>query len=169
MRTARRRLIAATACLLLIVLLTLTTLSLVRWKAAAHPKPIVPPAGATPWSPSGPITDYERDVGNRAAIIATWLRTDRGDATVRVYTLPPDSPWLQSRKLVATQLDHWEQVGDCTDRPESRILECAWQEPTRWWPRKVQLTMLRPPPPGRPNPSNWPDITTLIIGSAPSE
>ena len=58
--------------------------------------------------------------------------------------MPAGSPWLQARKLVATQLDHWEQLGDCADRPQAVILECGWREPTRWWPREVQLTMLRP-------------------------
>jgi hypothetical protein len=69
--------------------------------------------------------------------------------------MPPQSPWLQSRKIVATQLDHWEQLGDCADNPQAQIVECAWREPTRWWPREVRLTMLRPAP----------DRTFVIIGS----
>ena len=48
------------------------------------------------------------------------------------------------------------------------IVECAWREPTRWWPRTVQLTMLRPPPPGR-NRGGWPDRTFVIIGSGLGE
>ena len=56
---------------------------------------------------------------------------------------PAGSPWLQSRKVIATQLDHWEQVGDCADNLEATIVECAWREPTRWWPREVTLTMMR--------------------------
>jgi hypothetical protein len=153
----RRYVITAAAVGLVVVLLTLGAISFVRWKAAGRPHEIVPPAGATAWRPEGPITGNERDAGDRAAIISRWLRTDRGEATVRIYTMPDGAPWLQARKLVATQLDHWEQIGDCGDRPEARLLECAWREPTRWWPREVQLAMLRQD-----------GQVALIIGSGPA-
>ena len=145
------------AGLLLIVLLALGVVAWVRWDAAGQPHEIVPPAGATAWRPEGPVTKNERDAGDRAAIIGMWLRTDRGDAHVRIYEMAPDASWLQARKLVATQLDHWEQIGDCAEPPLALLLECAWREPTRWWPREVQLAMLRQP--GR---------SALIIGSGPA-
>lgn len=151
---------------LLVVALTLGALTLVRRNAAGTARTISPPAGAVTTLPEGGT--YQRLVLDRAGIIARSLRNDRGRATVRIYVLPKDSPWLQSRQIVATQLDHWEQLGDCTDRPEAVIVECAWREPTRWWPRTVQLTMLRPPPPGR-NRDGWPDRTFVIIGSGPGE
>ncbi|MEU4695300.1 hypothetical protein [Actinoplanes sp. NPDC023714] len=141
----RRFSITAVAVGTVVVLLTLGAISFVRWKAAGRPHEIAPPAGASAWLPEGEVTPAERDVGDRAAIIGRWLRNDRGDATVRIYAMPAGSPWLRARKLVATQLDHWEQIGDCADRPQARILECGWREPTRWWPREVQLTMLRRP------------------------
>jgi hypothetical protein len=149
--------------LLLIVLLTLAAIASVRWRAAGVAHEITPPAGAVAYLPEG--APYERTVLDRATLIARGLRSDRGPATVRTYTLPPDSPWLQARKIVATQLDHWEQIGSCADRPEARILECAWREPTRWWPREVRLTLLRPPP-AEANDDGWPHRTFLIIGSA---
>ncbi len=74
--------------------------------------------------------------------------------------MPPGSPWLQARKVVASQLDHWEQLGDCAEDPDARIVECSWREPTCWWPRDVQLTLLRPSPPGATG-----DAAFLIIGS----
>jgi hypothetical protein len=161
-RIGRLRLGAAIAGLLLVVLLTLGAIALVRWEAAGVAHVITPPAGAvTRFPESG---GYEKVVVDRAYIIARGLRTDRGPATVRAYALPPDAPWLQSRKIVATQLDHWEQIGDCADNPEARIVECAWREPTRWWPREVQLTMMRPPP-AEEDREGWPDLTVLIIGS----
>ncbi|WP_229076358.1 hypothetical protein [Actinoplanes sp. DH11] len=161
MRIGRRRLVAALASLLLIVLLVLGTIASVRWRAAGEPHPISPPAGAVPQSHQG--DGYQRTVFDRAGIIARGLRNDRGDATVRVYALPPDSPWLQARKIVATQLDHWEQVGSCADRAEAEIVECAWREPTRWWPREVRLTMLRPPP--GENRDGRPGHPFVVIGS----
>ncbi|MEU8233360.1 hypothetical protein AB0C12_27590 [Actinoplanes sp. NPDC048967] len=150
MRIGRRRLGAAIAGVLLVVLLTLGALALVRWRAAGVPHAISPPAGAVVESAGD-----ERVVLDRAGIIARGLRNDRGAATVRAYAMPPGSPWLQSRQIVATQLDHWEQLGDCADDPRARIVECAWREPTRWWPREVRLTMMRPAP----------DHTFVIIGS----
>ena len=161
-RIGRRRLSAAIAGLLLVVSVTLGAMAYVRWKAAGVAHVITPPAGASTRFPES--GRYERLVIDRAGIIARRLRTERGPATVRSYTLPPNSPWLQSRKIVATQLDHWEQIGDCADDPRSRLLECAWREPTRWWPREVQLTMLRPPPAAE-NQDGWPDLTIVIIGS----
>ena len=152
MRISRRRLSAAIAVVLLLVALTVATIAHVRYEAAGVPHPITPPAGAAVEAP------YERVVLDRASIIARGLRNDRGAATVRTYAVPPGSPWLQSRKIVATQLDHWEQLGDCADDPAARLLECGWREPTRWWPRQVQLTMVRLP--GR---------TFLIIGSGPGD
>jgi hypothetical protein len=149
-RIGRRRLGAAIAGVLLVVVLTLGALALVRWRAAGVPHAISPPAGAVVES-----AGYERVVLDRAGIIARGLRNDRGAATVRTYAMPPQSPWLQSRQIVATQLDHWEQLGDCADNPQAQIVECAWREPTRWWPREVRLTMLRPAP----------DRTFVIIGS----
>ncbi|MET0415332.1 MAG: hypothetical protein ABW022_04865 [Actinoplanes sp.] len=162
MRIGRRRLGAAVAGLVLVVLLTLGAIAFVRWRAAGVAHVIAPPAGAVTQLPEGA---YESVVIDRAHLIARGLRNDRGAATVRTYALPPASPWLQSRKLVATQLDHWEQIGDCTDNPEARLLECAWREPTRWWPREVRLTMLRPPPSSE-NREGWPDRTFVIVGSA---
>ncbi len=145
--------------LLLVVLLALAAITLVRWNAAGDPRAITPPAGATA-QPGN-----ERVVIDRAGIIARILRNDRGPATVRSYAMPPGSPWLRARQVVATQLDHWEQLGDCADNPEGAIVECAWREPTRWWPRTVMLTMLRLSPTGgaadRP--------TFLVIGSAPGD
>ncbi|AGZ45075.1 hypothetical protein [Actinoplanes friuliensis] len=146
-----RRWVAAVAGLLLLAGLVLGAVAVLRWKAAGVPHPITPPA-------AGEAQEYDRVVLDRASIIGRSLRNDRGDATVRIYAMPPGSPWLQARKIVATQLDHWEQLGACTDRPEARILECAWREPTRWWPRRVQLTMLRPP-------AGEQGLTVVIIGS----
>jgi hypothetical protein len=128
-----------------------------RWKAAGVPHVISPPAGAVLHSPGSAAS--ETVVVDRAHIIALGLRNNGGAATVRTYALPPASPWLQSRKIVATQLDHWEQVGDCADKPEAQVVECAWREPTRWWPREVRLTMMRPVP----------DRTFVIIGSGRGE
>ncbi|GAB2586325.1 hypothetical protein Aab01nite_51720 [Paractinoplanes abujensis] len=144
---------AAAAGLVLVTVVVVAALGLVRWRAAGEARVISPPAGAaTP-------PDYEKDVADRAAIISRSMRNDRGEATVRTYTVPTGSPWLQSRKIVATQLDHWEQLGPCTDNPESTIVECAWREPTRWWPRQVTLTMMRLKT----------GATFVIIGSAPGE
>jgi hypothetical protein len=157
---------AAIAGVLLVGVLGVGTLGLVRWNAAGEVHPIDPPGGAIAWAPGGGA--WERTVADRAAIIARGLRSERGPARVRSYVLPAGSPWLQSRKIVATQLDHWEQRGDCADRPEARIVECVWREPTRWWPREVRLTMLRPPPP-EANRDGWPDRTFVIIGSGRSD
>jgi hypothetical protein len=161
-RIGRRRWIVAIAGLLLVVLLTLGAIASVRWRAAGVAHVITPPAGAVTRFPE--IGGYEKAVVDRAYLIALGLRTDRGPATVRTYALPPDAPWLQSRKIVATQLDHWEQIGGCADSPEALIVECAWREPTRWWPREVRLTMMRPPPPEEDR-VGWPDLTIVIIGS----
>ena len=158
----RRRLGAALVAVLLAVALTLGGLALVRRNAAGTARTVSPPGGAVTALPEGGT--HQRLVLDRAAIVDRSLRNDRGRATVRTYVLPEDSPWLRSRQIVATQLDHWEQLGDCRDRPGSVIVECAWREPTRWWPRTVQLTMLRPPPPGQ-NRDGWPDRTFVIIGS----
>ena len=141
MRIGRRWLGAAIAGLLLLVLLALGAIALVRWRAAGVAHPIAPPAGAVPFRSVGGPDD--RVVQDRALIIARSLRNDRGAATVRIYELAPGSPWLQARKTVATQLDHWEQLGGCADHPDAAIVECSWREPTRWWPRNVQLTLLR--------------------------
>ena len=137
---------------LLVVAVGLAAVAVVRWRAAGVAHAITPPAGATLPSPDGP--GFDRDVLDRAGIIARSLRSDRGDATVRTYAMPSGSPWLHSRKVVATQLDHWERIGDCRDNPEGVIVECAWREPTRWWPRQVVLTMMR-----------LPSATYVIIGS----
>jgi hypothetical protein len=153
-RIGRRRLGAAVAGLLLVVVLGLAAIALTRWKAAGVAHPISPPPGAA--TPSFEGAGYEKDVADRASIIARGLRNDRGKAMVRIYALPPGSPWLRSRQVVATQLDHWEQIGDCADRPEATIVECAWREPTRWWPRQVVLTMVR---------SSRPGSTFVVIGS----
>jgi hypothetical protein len=153
----RRRWGAGVVGLVLVVLLGAGAVALVRWNAAGVAHAIAPPAGAIDEVP-------ERAVLDRAGIIARSLRSERGAATVRTYVLPAKSPWLQARKIVATQLDHWEQLGDCADRPEARIVECAWREPTRWWPREVRLTMLRPPPAAE-NTDGWPDRTFVVIGS----
>ncbi|MCY1143887.1 hypothetical protein OWR29_38315 [Actinoplanes sp. Pm04-4] len=163
MRIGRRRLGAALAGLLLVAAVTLGALAFVRWNAAGTAHPVLPPGGATTQLPEG--EQYETVVDNRATLVALALRNDRGPATVRTYALPPNSPWLQSRKLVATQLDHWPEVGNCADNPEARTLECTWREPTRWWPREVRLTMMRPPPPTEPR-NGWPNLTIVIIGSA---
>ena len=144
--------------LLLLVLLTIGTLALVRWQAAGVAHTISPPAGAVPFRSAGGPNDLV--VLDRALTVARSLRTDRGGATVRTYELPPGSPWLQARKVVATQLDHWEQLGDCVEDSDARIVECSWREPTHWWPRDVQLTLLRPSPPGATR-----DAAFLIIGS----
>jgi hypothetical protein len=156
-RITGRRLGAGVAGLLLVVALVLAAIAVTRWKAAGVAHPVTPAAGATPPDFDGP--GYRRDVADRANIIARRLRNDRGKATVRIYAMPPGSPWLQSRQVVATQLDHWEQLGDCADHPDASIVECAWREPTRWWPREVMLTMMRLPrtSEGRP--------TFVIIGS----
>jgi hypothetical protein len=148
--------------LLLLAIVISGALALVRRKAAGVAHPVTPPAGAVPQVTDG--DGYERLIRDRAGIIARGMRNDRGAATVRTYALPPDSPWLRSRQTVATQLDHWEQLGDCADRPDARLLECAWREPTRWWPREVRLTMLRPPPPAE-NHDGWPDRVFVIIGT----
>nr|WP_221380889.1 hypothetical protein [Actinoplanes polyasparticus] len=163
MRIGRRRLSAAIAGFLLVIVVLLGAITLVRWRAAGTAHEILRPAQASTQLPEG---EYETVVDNRANIIALALRNDRGPATVHTYALPPNSPWLQTQKRVATQLDHWPQTGDCTDNPDARILECTWREPTRWWPREVRLTMMRPPPPGEPR-SGWPNLTIVIIGSAP--
>ncbi|MET0426739.1 MAG: hypothetical protein ABW046_22925 [Actinoplanes sp.] len=158
MRIGGRRLGAGVAGLLLVGVVVVAAIGFVRWKAAGVAHVITPPAGAS----AG--VEFERDVVDRAGIIARALRNDRGKATVRAYALPPGSPWLQARQVVATQLDHWEQIGDCADRPEATIVECAWREPTRWWPREVVLTMMRLPPAGREG-DGRPRSTFVIIGS----
>ena len=137
-----------------------------RWKAAGIAHVIAPPPGAT--TPSFASAKSERDVTDRAGIIARSLRNDRGKATVRIYEVPPESPWLQSRKVIATQLDHWEQIGDCADTIEATIVECAWREPTRWWPREVALTMVRLPPASGAG-GDRPRPTFVIIGSGPGD
>ncbi|UQU62165.1 hypothetical protein COUCH_24350 [Couchioplanes caeruleus] len=144
MRIGGRRLGVAVAVLLLIIGLAVAGAAVLRWKAAGVAHAVTPPAGAVAPTAGGP--NFPLDVIDRAGIVAFGLRTDRGDATVRMYALPPGSPWLQARKVVATQLDHWEQIGDCADDAEAVIVECAWREPARWWPRKVVLTMMRTAP-----------------------
>jgi hypothetical protein len=140
-RISRRRVVAALAGLLLLASLTLAAVSYVRWKAAGVAHPVTPPAGAAaPW-PDG--AGFDQDVSVRSGLVASRLRNDRGPGTVRIYAMPPGSPWLRARQTVATQLDHWEQLGDCADRPDATLVECAWREPTRWWPREVTLTMVR--------------------------
>jgi len=151
--------VAAAAGLLLIVALALAVIAYTRWKAAGVAHAIAPPPGAA--TPDFDGAGYERDVADRANIIARSMRNDRGKATVRIYAMPPRSPWLQSRQVVATQLDHWEQIGDCADRPEATIVECAWREPTRWWPREVVLTMVRLSPAKADRPTS----TFVVIGS----
>ncbi len=141
----------------MLVVVAVAVIAGVRWRAAGVAHAITPPAGATV-----PASGADTDVLDRAAIIERSLRNDRGEATVRIYAVPPGSPWLQSRQIVATQLDHWEQRGDCADRPDASIVECAWREPTRWWPREVALTMVRLSPTG-PDGSR---PTYVIIGSA---
>lgn len=148
--------------IVIVVIVVFAAMGFMRWKAAGVARVIAPPTGAG--TPSFDSAKNERDVGDRADIIARGLRNDRGKATVRAYEVPPGSPWLQSRKVVATQLDHWEQVGDCADDIEATILRCAWREPTRWWPREVVLTMLRLPPAGGES-ANRPGSTFVIIGS----
>ncbi|KUL23545.1 hypothetical protein [Actinoplanes awajinensis] len=160
MRIGRRLLGVAVAGLVLVI--ALGAIALVRWKAAGVAHALVPPTGAATPSFLGP--EYERDVADRGALIALRLRSDRGRATVRSYAMPPGSPWLQSRELVATQLDHWEQVGDCADDLEATIVECTWREPTRWWPREVALTMMRLPSAGKAR-SDRTGATFVIIGS----
>ncbi|WP_199514698.1 hypothetical protein [Nucisporomicrobium flavum] len=141
MRIGGRRLGVVVAVLLLVLGLALGGVAFLRWKAAGVAHAVTPPAGAVAPTPDGPR--FPGDVIDRAGIVAFGLRNDRGDATVRMYALPSGSPWLQARKVVATQLDHWEQLGDCADDADAVIVECAWREPTRWWPRKVVLTMMR--------------------------
>ena len=150
---------------MLVVAIALAATALLRWKASGVAHAIAPPAGAA--APSFDGAEYERDVADRAALVALValrLRNDRGRATVRSYAMPPGSPWLQSRKVVATQLDHWEQVGDCADNLEATIVECAWREPTRWWPREVTLTMMRLPSAGAAR-ADRTGATFVIIGS----
>ncbi|MFG1610884.1 hypothetical protein [Actinoplanes sp. NPDC049265] len=161
MRINRRRAVAAVAGLLVVAGLTLGAVALVRYRAAGVAHPIAPPEGAV--TPA--MTDDQRAVIDRGVIVALGLRNDRGDATVRSYELPAGSPWLRSRQVVATQLDHWEQIGDCADRPEATIVECAWREPTRWWPREVTLTMLRLP--AKAGDTSRP--TFVVIGSGLGE
>lgn len=156
----RRRLLGAAAGVLVAVVVVVGGAGLVRWNAAGTAHEITPPADT---GTSLPVGAYRTDVETRAAIIAIGLRTDRGNAFVRTYALPPNSPWLRARQSIATQLDHWEQAGDCADRPQARIVECTWREPTRWWPREVRLTMMRPP--AGPDRDGWPDLTILLIGS----
>jgi hypothetical protein len=146
----------------LVVAIALAATALLRWKASGVAHAIAPPAGAA--APSFDGAGYERDVADRAALVALRLRNDRGRATVRSYAMPPGSPWLQSRKVVATQLDQWEQVGDCADNLEATIVECAWREPTRWWPREVTLTMMRLPSAGAAR-ADRTGATFVIIGS----
>ncbi|GIF17334.1 hypothetical protein Ate02nite_00640 [Paractinoplanes tereljensis] len=147
---------------MLVLVIALAAISLLRWRAAGVAHSIVPPAGAA--APSFRSPESEREVADRAALIALRLRNDRGRATVRSYAMPPGSPWLQARKSVATQLDRWEEVGDCADNLEATIVECTWREPTRWWPREVALTMMRLPSAGEAR-SNRTGATFVIIGS----
>jgi hypothetical protein len=140
---------------LVVVVAGLGAVGFLRWRGAGVARVISPPAGAV--SPAG---EYERVVVDRAHIVALGLRSERGAATVRTYAVPPGSPWLQARKIVATQLDHWRQVGSCADDAAAVIVECAWREPTRWWPREVRLTMVRLPPD-----SGGAGRTFVIIGS----
>ena len=157
---------AAVAGLVLVVVIALAATASLRWKASGVAHAIAPPPGAA--APSFDRAEYERDVVDRVTLVALGLRNDRGKATVRSYTMPPGSPWLQSRKVVATQLDRWEQVGDCADNLEATILECAWREPTRWWPREVTLTMMRLPSAGKAR-SDRTGATFVIIGSGVGE
>jgi hypothetical protein len=161
-----RRLSAAVAVLVLVAVIALAAIALVRKNAAGVAHAISPPPGAA--APSYRNTEDERNVVDRVTLVALKLRNDRGDATVRAYAMPPGSPWLQSRKVVATQLDHWEQVGDCADNPEATIVECTWREPTRWWPREVALTMLRLPSADAAR-SGQTGATYVIIGSGVGE
>ncbi|GAA0570442.1 hypothetical protein GCM10010172_63590 [Paractinoplanes ferrugineus] len=159
MRIGARRLSAVIAGLLVVVAVVAATITYVRWRAAGVAHPIAPPAGAVVPDFAGP--GYQEDVSVRSLLVARSLRNDRGKATVRIYEMPPGSPWLRSRQTVATQLDHWEQIGDCADNPEATLVECAWREPTRWWPREVALTMVRP----RPAKPGQADRIFVIIGS----
>jgi hypothetical protein len=161
MRSNGRRVAAAVTALLAVAGLALGAVALVRYRAAGVAHPIRPPEGAV--TPA--MTDDQRAVIDRGTIVALGLRNDRGDATVRSYQVPAGSPWLRSRQVVATQLDHWEQLGDCTDRPAASIVECAWREPARWWPREVTLTMLRLPATA----GNTARPTFVIIGSGLGE
>jgi hypothetical protein len=165
-RIGRRHLGAAVAGLLLVAFVALGAIASVRWRAAGVAHVITPPAGAV--APLPEEGEDQRVVLDRAGIVARGLRNDRGAATVRAYALPPGSPWLRSRMIVATQLDHWEQLGSCADDPRATIVECAWREPTRWWPREVRLTMLRLPP-ATENRDGRPGRTFLIIGSGRGE
>jgi hypothetical protein len=148
--------------LVLFVASALGAIALVRWNAAGVAHPIVPPAGAA--APSFRSPQDEKEVGDRGALMALRLRNDRGSATVRSYAMPTGSSWLQARKLVATQLDHWVQVGECTDDFEATIVECTWREPTRWWPREVALTMMRLPSAAEAR-NDRTGATFVIIGS----
>lgn len=141
-------------------------MALVRWTTAGAAHDVVPPAGATTQLPEG--ERYETVVDNRANAITLGLSNDRGPAAVSTYALPPESPWPQARDAVAAQLDGWEQVGDCADNADARLVECAWREPARWWPREVRATMMRPPTAGDDR-AGWPDLTILIIGSGRGE
>lgn len=166
MRIGKRRLGAAVAALVLVVALAGAAVLALRWRAAGVAHPVTPPPGASMPAFDGP--GFERDVSDRSVIIERSLRTERGEPTVRIYAMPDRSPWLQARQVVATQLDHWEQSDACPDVPGASLVECAWREPTRWWPRKVVLTMVRLPA-TRADGGRRPVTTFVIIGTRPGE
>lgn len=138
------------------------TVAGVRWTAAGEPVSVTAPPGASTTLPEGA---YELVVDNRAHELYVDLRTDRGDPEVDTYAMPLATGWEEVRSAVAGQLDGWKQAGSCPDRGQW-LVQCAWSEPTRWWPRTVWIVFLRPAPPDDRRSYLWPDNTVLLIGSA---
>ncbi|MFF0378878.1 hypothetical protein [Actinoplanes missouriensis] len=161
MRCDRRAWRTAVAVVTAGCLLTLATITGVRWLAAGDSVVIVPPAGATERLPEG---GYESVVDNETADVYRILDSDRGKPAVGVYAMPPATTPDQVVAVVAGQLDGWRQRGDCADTGK-RVISCRWEEQARWWPRTVRVELMRPPPTDLQENYPWPDITVLIIGS----
>jgi hypothetical protein len=149
--------VASTAA---IVILAVAALGGVRWFTAREHLSITAPAGASEKLPEG---GYEVVVDLRFSEVHQDLRTDRGAASVRTYTMPLDTSWDQVRSAVAGQLDGWEQAGDCLGSNQQHDL-CTWTEPARWWPRQVKIVFIRPPKKAEDR-AAWPDNNFLVIGS----
>jgi hypothetical protein len=155
-----RRVRVAVAGTAATVILALAALGGARWFTAGEHLAITAPAGASEKLPEG---GYEVFVDLRFSEVHQDLRTDRGAASVRTYTMPLDTSWDQVRSTVAGQLDGWEQAGDCTGSNQQQV-RCTWTEPARWWPRQVKVVFIRPPEKAEDR-TAWPGRTFLVIGS----
>ncbi|WP_433830454.1 hypothetical protein ACQP2E_10905 [Actinoplanes sp. CA-015351] len=162
MRFDRRALRASVAVVAVGGALTLGVLAGVRWTAAGEPLTITPPAGADERLPEG---GYEPVIDNEASDVHRTLESDRGSAEVGTYAVPPATTWDDVSSVVAGQLgEGWQRFGDCADTGK-RVITCRWEEPSRWWPRSVQVVLMRPPADRSKDDFVWPDNKFLIIGA----